>query len=118
LADPWCLGGKRDLPQDIENLVSKEAEQQDRYPSENRTKDFAAIQLGSAECAKQTDHQQSRSNCERQKIRPRKIARDRKLREKFETDKSADGHDEAAPKRPFPFAFHVDLADPSCKIHR
>src|SRR5437899_12906332 len=53
-----------------------------------------------------------------QEIRPRKIARHRKLREEFVAEQPADGDDRADPDRPVPVAFHVDLAVAKRKIHR
>jgi hypothetical protein len=56
--------------------------------------------------AEQTHQQQSGADAEQQKIRPRKIARHRKLREKFVTKQAADSDNEPNPERPIPFPFH------------
>src|SRR5438874_13545814 len=90
---------------------SKKSEEEERAHSKDRTKDFATINLRPTESAKQTDQQQRGADGEKQKIRPRKITRDRKLRKELVTKQPADSDDEAEPDRPVPFPLHVDPFD-------
>src|SRR5262249_32738393 len=94
LADPRRLRGKRHLFQHIKNFVSKEAEKEKGNGSQNQTKDFATIKLRSPERPKETHEQERRAAGEEQQIRPRKIARDRKLGEEFVAEQPSNGDNE------------------------
>jgi hypothetical protein len=67
------------------------------------------VELRPPERSKQAHQKQCSAYPEKQKVCPRKIARDRKLREKFVTKQSADRDNEAKPQRPVPFPFHAAL---------
>ena len=83
LPNPRGLRRKRDLLQHIENFITEETKQHQSDHGENRAEDLATIELRSTERAKKADKQKRGADAEEQKIRPREIPRDRKLREPF-----------------------------------
>src|SRR5437016_14348914 len=78
----------------------------------------ASIKLRSPKRSEQTDQQQSCADPKEQKIRPRKIACARELREKFVAEQAAHSDNESDPERPIPSPLHVDLADAIRRIQR
>ena len=70
---------------------------------------FAAIPVRFTERALQSNGEKNRAEGKEQKIRPRKIASDRKLNEEDVAEKSEDRENEPDPKRRIPTAFHRDL---------
>src|SRR5207248_11761236 len=117
-ADTRRLRRERHFFQHIKNFVGKEGEEEKSDRGEDRTENLAAINLRSSKCAEQTEEQQRSANAEEQKIRPWKIPRDRKLREKFVTEQTADRDNEADPEWPVPVPLHVDLAEAIPRIQR
>jgi len=98
--------------------VGEERREEKADCGEDRSENFAAINLWSPKSSEQTDQQQSRADAEEQKIRRRQIAGDRKLGEKFVSEQAAKGDNESHPERPIPFPLYVDLAADIRKIHR
>ena len=75
----------------------------------NRSEDFAAIPVRFTKCALQSNGEKNRADGKKQKIRPWKIASDRKLNEEDVAEKSEDRENETDPKRRIPTAFHRGL---------
>ena len=116
--DAGGLRRNRNLSKNVKNFVSKKGEEKNADYGEDRTVNFAAINLRPPKGAEQTDQQQSGADAEQQKIRPRKIAREGELGEELVSEHAADSDNESDPERPIPFSLHVDLAEPTLKIHR
>src|SRR5207244_12951623 len=95
----------------IKSLVSKESKEKEADGREARSENFTAIKLRSPKRSEQTDQQQSCADPKEQKIRPRKIACDRELREKFVAEQAARSDNESDPERPIPSPLHVDPFD-------
>src|SRR6202011_1742952 len=100
-----CLRGKRHLTKHIKNLVGKEGNETKADDGKDRTENFAAVKLRPTKRSEQADDQQSSAHAEENESRPRKIARDWKLGEKFIAEQPANGDNEADPDRPVPFPF-------------
>src|SRR5437899_5006285 len=90
-ADARGLRRKGHLAKQIKNLISKKHEREQRESGKDRAKDFTAINLRSSKSADETSDEQDSTGTKQQKIRPRKIAGDRKLGEEFVREQAANG---------------------------
>src|SRR6516164_4392096 len=104
--------------QDVKNYVAEKRHKKHGNRCEDRSENPSAINLRPAKRTEQAEEQQRRANAKEQKIRPRKIARDRKPGEELIREQPGDCDNKADPDRPVPFSFHVDLAVAIRKIQR
>ena len=89
LSDPRRSRRGRHLPQLVEKYIGKEPEHQYAQRSQNRSEDFAAINLRFAKCPEQTQHEKNSAGSKQQEIRPRKITGDWELRKECVAEKTS-----------------------------
>src|SRR5215475_9178226 len=104
--------------QNVENYVAEKRDKKHSNRCEDRSETLAAINLRPPERAEQTENQQRTANPKEQKIRPRKIARDRKPGKELIGKQPGDYDHKADPDRPVPFSFHRALVGANRRIQR
>src|SRR5438128_2279649 len=75
-SNAWGRSRSWQLPNQIEGAISEETKGEQTKQREDRSEDFASIELRFAKRADQTGDEQNSTDAEQQEIRPWEIARD------------------------------------------